>query len=67
MLNIIQSVNYPNFYSKKDKECIREIIGKKDNDNCECTEETICQSFENTAGEITDNEYEVNSDKEEEE
>ena len=38
-----------------------------DNDNCECTEETICQSFENTAGEITDNEYEVNSDKEEEE
>ena len=38
-----------------------------DNDNCECIEETICQSFENTAGEITDNEYEVNSDKEEEE
>ena len=35
MLNIIQSVNYPNFYSKKDKECIREIIGKKNNDNCE--------------------------------
>ena len=40
MLNIIQSVNYPNFYSKKDKECIREIIGKKDN-NCECNFQSI--------------------------
>ena len=41
MLNIIQSVNYPNFYSKKDKECIREIIGKKDNDNCECDFQSV--------------------------
>ena len=30
-----------NFYSKKDKECIREIIGKKDNDNCECNFQSI--------------------------
>ena len=41
MLNIIQSVNYPNFYSKKDKECIREIIGKKNNDNCECDFQSV--------------------------
>ena len=41
MLNIIQSVSYPNFSSNKDKECIREIIGKKDNDNCECDFQSV--------------------------
>lgn len=34
------------------------------NDECECCEETICQSFKSTGSNITDNEYEVDSEKE---
>ena len=34
------------------------------NDECECLEETVCQSFEKTSGNINDNEYEVISDTE---
>lgn len=37
-----------------------------DNDKCTDCDETICQSFETTGSNITDNEYEVQSEKEEE-
>lgn len=34
------------------------------NDECECLEETVCQSFKTTGSNITDNEYEVDSEEE---
>lgn len=38
-----------------------------DHDECEDCGETICESFETTGSNITDNEYEVNSENEEKE
>lgn len=35
-----------------------------DNDKCHNTDETICQSFEETKSDITDTEYEVTSEME---
>lgn len=32
------------------------------NDECHCIEETVCQSFKATGSNITDNEYEVDSE-----
>ena len=57
-------------HNNKDEECCElesvKISCTCNNDECECTEETVCQSFENTASPITDNEYEVNSEDEDE-
>lgn len=40
-----------------------EISCSCNNDECADCGETICQSFETTHGNITDNEYEVQSEK----
>ncbi len=58
-------------HNNKDDECCElesvKISCTCNNDECECTEETICQSFETTGSPVTDNEYEVNLENEEEE
>ncbi len=55
-------------YNNKDNKCCEldsiKISCTCNNDNCDCCEETICQSFESTGSNITDNEYEVNSENE---
>lgn len=57
-------------HNNKNEECCElesvKISCTCNNDECECTEETVCQSFENTASPITDNEYEVDSEDEDE-
>lgn len=58
-------------HNNKDNECCKlesiSISCTCKNDECDCTESTICQSFENTSSPITDNEYEVKENIEEEE
>lgn len=58
-------VNTCTHNNTKDKCCELESIKISctcNNDECNCSEETICESFDTTGSNITDNEYEVDSE-----